>query len=128
MISKLDLSHAFSDAPRACTHKVYLGVGGTGREAARTAYRAEELFYGKPAPHSVLGEVDLCDETGRGLEPPFIPTPAGAFCRLVLPGVNLAAVVEEHGGNPGHPLWIVVDPEQIKDIGDTALLGGYAYA
>lgn len=126
MIAKLDVSHRFSGAVRVVTDKVYVGIGGSGREAARTAYQQEVAFLGSSCPRSLLTEIDLCDETGRGIEPSFVPENPGALMRLVLPGVNCHAVVREHEHDTSHPLWKVVDPREIEGIDDTSKLGGWA--
>lgn len=126
MIAKLDTRHRYTDAPRRCSEKVFLGVGGTGREAARTAYMQERAFYGRACPYSLVAEIDLCGETGRGIEPVFVPDDPGALHQLILSGVNCRALVEAHGGNHAFPMWEAVDPAQIKDIEDTSKLGGFA--
>lgn len=126
MIAKLDTRHRFADLPRRYTQKLLLGVGGSGREGARTAYMQEKAFYGKACPTTLLAEVDLCFETGRGLEPSFVPDDPGALHRLILPGLDCRALVQQHGGNYTYPMWIPVDPEQIKHVVDTSKLGGFA--
>src|ERR1051325_8207505 len=126
MIAKLATRHRFSDAPRRCVDKVFFGVGGAGREAARTAYLQERSFYGKGCPSSLIAEVYLCSDPGRGIEPTFVPDDPGALHRLILPGVNCRAVVDAHGGHDSFPMWTAVDPEQISAIEDTAKLGGSA--
>lgn len=124
MINKLDLSHRFDGQIRIGAMKGFFGVGGAGREAARSAFLQEYSFHGCQCPYTVLGEVDLCGETGRGIEPPIVPDDPGAFHQLVFPGVNLSAVVEAQATN--HKLWESVDPNQIKAIQDTGKLGGFA--
>jgi hypothetical protein len=121
-----ELRHGFMNRTIRCGHNVRIGVGGSGREACRSGHRAEELFFGRPCPHSGLVEIDLCGETGRGLEPPVAPAIAGCYHRLIFPGTDCAAVVREHGANEKHPLWDRVDPEQVVDVTDTSKLGGYA--
>jgi hypothetical protein len=126
MIAKLVTRHRFSDAPRHSVDKLFLGIGGAGREGARTAYLQERAFYGKACPYSAIAEVDLCGDTGRGIEPTFVPDDPGALHRLILPGVNCTALVDAHGRYHTFPMWAAVDPEQIAEIKDTAKLGGYA--
>src|SRR5690606_11121112 len=87
--------------------------------------RAEELIFGKPSPHTVLGEFDLCDETGRGLEQAFVPELSGVFSSVIMPGTNCAAIVERHKDDPAYALWRCIDPTQI-DVENTHILGGYA--
>ena len=65
MITKLDTRHRYSNAPRLCSEKVFLGIGGAGREAARTAYMQERAFFGRACPYSLVAEIDLCGETGK---------------------------------------------------------------
>jgi len=126
MIAKLLTNHRFSDEPRRAIDKVFLGIGGAGREAVRVAYLQERAFYGKACPFSLVGEIDLCADTGRAIEPTFVPDDPGALHRLILPGVNCRALVEAHGGNHHFGMWTYVDPEQIQSVDDTAKLGGYA--
>jgi hypothetical protein len=126
MINKLDLSHRFQGQVRIGAEKGYLGVGGAGREMVRTAFLQENSFFGCQCPYTVAGEIDLCGETGRGIEPPIVPDDPGALHQLVFPGVDLSAVVDQHGGNPAHRIWASVDPNQIRTITDTGKLGGFA--
>lgn len=126
MIAKLDTRHRYSNMPRLCSEKLYLGVGGTGREAARTAYMQERAFFGRACPYSLVAELDLCGETGRDIEPLFVPDDPGTLFRLIFPGVDCRAVVEVHGENHAYPMWAAIDPVQIEKVEDTAKLGGFA--
>jgi hypothetical protein len=125
MIDKLDTHHRYQRAARRCLEKVFVGVGGTGREAARTAYLQERQFFGRASPYSTVVEIDLCSETGRGIEPTFVPDDPGALMQLIFPGVDCRALVQR-AGLDGDPMWAAIDPEQIKDIENTAKLGGFA--
>lgn len=126
MIHKLDLSHVFQSIVRYCCFIVRLGVGGSGREAARAATRGDIAIFGEPSPFSLHREFDLTAGTGRGIEAVLEPGYPGAYGELLLPGTSCRAIVEQHGGNPDYSLWDSVDPSQIFDVDDTLLLGGYA--
>lgn len=126
MIPKIDTSHRYSKRVRHVRPTIFVGVGGLGREMARAAMRETEAHFGSPVPFAMLVELDLCDETGRALEPVFHPRLSGTQMTFIAPGVDCAAAVAEHGGNPELAWWNAVDPEAIKHIGDTGKLGGYA--
>lgn len=126
MIDKLDTTSRSSNRVRAISLTVFLGIGGTGREGARAAARHTEAHYGCPVPHMLVVELDLCGETGRALEAPFQPTLPGTYMSYVAQGVNCAAAVEQHGGNPDHELWGAVDPAVIGHVVDTSEIGALA--
>lgn len=126
MIEKLNTQSRFSDGLRAVSPTLFLGIGGTGRECVRAAARQIEAHYGRPVPHVMIVEVDLCGETGRSLEAAFQPTLPGTYMTYVAPGVNCAAAVEQHGSNPEYELWQAVDPAVISHVIDTGEIGALA--
>lgn len=126
MINKLNLSHDFLRLLRYCAFIVRVGIGGSGREAARAAAAGDVVVHGEPSPFSLLREFDLTSATGRGVERPVEPSYPGAYGELLLPGVSCSAMVEEHGSDPRYASWEFVDSEEIRDVKDTRLLGGYA--
>lgn len=126
MIDKIDTTHRYSDRVRYVRPTIFVGHGGMGRELARAAMRETEAHFGAPVPFVLLVESDLCDETGRALEPTFQPSIPGSFMTFIAAGVDCATAVREHGDNQDLAWWLSVDPNAIRHIGDTGKLGGYA--
>lgn len=128
MIARINVQHRFSVRPRSMPPTVLFGAGGWGREGVRAGVRSVEALFGASSPFLLAAQYDLCDSTGRSLEPDLHPDIPGTSMSLVLPGVNCAAAVEQHGADPGCPWWKPVDPQVVAHIDDTGELGGWASA
>lgn len=126
MVGRLDTTHRYSRQVRTVVPLVIVAAGGTGRDAGRAAMRLIRSHHGGDCPYVHYVEFDLCEETGRKLEPRFEPDLPGTVLSLTLPSLDCGAAVQHHRDDPECRWWDAVDPDVVSAFSDTRELGGWA--